>query len=99
MMLRRALAGPCAVLAIALIAGCATPAPQMKDLGDGAYSLTERSGLMSLRFNDLKAKVEMKAAVFCKERGKALTLYDTRVVDPDPPEFASATVQFRCVAP
>ena len=86
------------IAAFALLAGCATPTSPLKDLGDGAYSLTERSGLLSLRSDSLKAKVELQALAFCKERGKALTVYDTRVVDPDPPEFASATIQFRCVA-
>ena len=95
----RGLVGICAVLTLELVAGCATSSTQLRDLGDSAYSMTKRSGPMASRGDNLKVQVLQEAAAFCSARGKALTVYDTRVVDPDPPDLAFATVQFRCVAP
>ena len=87
-----------AVIAAALlVAGCALPPTQRTDLGGDAYEMTKRSGAMSLRSDKLKAQVEVEALAFCRDKGRALAMLDKRVVDPDPPEYATATVQFRCV--
>jgi hypothetical protein len=93
----RASGGVC-ILGLALVAGCATPSSQLTDLGGGAYSMTKRSsGLRAPRSDALKAQAELEALALCRDRGQALTMLDSRVVDPDPPENAVATIQFRCV--
>ena len=93
--LRAALAAGCVALAFA---GCASPPNKLSDLGGGAYAMTKRSGLASQRPAELKAQLENEALAFCSGRGQALTMLDTRLVDADPPEYSSATIQFRCVA-
>ena len=86
-------------LLVALLAGCATATPQPQAIGDGAFSLTVRADRLTLRSENLKLEAELQALAFCRDRGKALTTYDTRVVEAEPPDYASATLQFRCVAP
>lgn len=80
-----------------MLAGCASASTKLTDLGAGAYSMTKRSGLSSQRSAELKSQLELEALKVCSDRGQALTMLDTRVVDPDPPEYSSATIQFRCV--
>ncbi len=89
-----AIAACCAAL---VLAGCASPSSGLSDLGGGAYSMTKRSALSSQRSAELKSQLELDALKICAARGLALTMLDTRVVDPDPPEYSSATIQFRCV--
>ena len=91
---RSAIAAGCAAL---VLAGCASSSTGVTDLGDGAYAMTKRSGLTSQRSAELKLQLEREALALCSGRGQALTMLDTRVFDPDPPEYSSATIQFRCV--
>ena len=84
-------------LAAAIVGGCASPATRLSDLGSGAYAMTKRSGLAARRSAELVSELELEALKVCSDRGLALTMLDTRAVDPDPPDYSSATVQFRCV--
>ena len=86
-----------AIVAIALLGGCATPATRFRDLGSDTYEITKRSELLSVRSGELKVRAELEAADFCGAKGRALVALDSRTADPDPPEYASAIVQFRCV--
>jgi hypothetical protein len=85
--------------AFALLSACATPQTQVSDLGSGAYSMTKRSGYLSVRSSELMPQLEQEALAYCRTRGGALVSLDSKTVDPDPPAFAYATIQFRCVAP
>ena len=91
---RSAVAAGCASL---ILAGCASPVPRLTDLGGGAYSLTKRAGLAAQRSAELKSQLELEALRMCSDKGQALTMLDTRAVDPDPPDYSFATIQFRCV--
>jgi hypothetical protein len=85
---------------VALIAGCAGPAPKVVDLGSGTYAMTKKSGVITRRAVDLKAQVEQDALAYCKAQGgKALSALDTKSAEDNPPDFAFATITFRCVAP
>jgi hypothetical protein len=72
---------------------------QIVDIGDGAYSLTRRSGAFAERSYVLKSDAEQQALTYCGERHLALAMLDTRADDPDPPAYSYATVTFRCVKP
>jgi len=90
-----------AVMAVAVtLAGCAGPAPPVVDLGSGAYAMTKRSGLIIRRAADLKSQVEQDALTYCKAHGgRALSVLGTKSAEDDPPDYAYATIDFRCVAP
>ena len=81
----------------ALVAGCASPPATLTDLGGNAYRMTKRDNFLSGKPNELREKVEFEALAHCKAQNRALAVLDSRVVDPSPPEFASATMTFRCV--
>jgi hypothetical protein len=84
----------------ATLAGCAGPAPKVVDLGSGTYAMTKKSGVITRRAVDLKAQVEQDALAYCKAQGgKALSALDTKSAEDNPPDFAFATITFRCVAP
>ena len=83
---------------VTAFAGCATPPTEMTDLGSGAYRLVKRTELLSDRSDKLKAQVEEQALAVCAKQGRALTILESKTTDPDPPAYATATVDFRCVA-
>ncbi len=85
-------------LCFAALAGCATPPTAIQDIGSGAYRMIKRTELLSDRSDKLKAQVEEQALAFCARQGRALAIIESRTIDPDPPAYASATVDFRCVA-
>ena len=83
-----------------ILAGCAGPAPKVVDLGSGTYAMTKKSGVITRRAAELKAQVEQDALAYCKAHGdRALSVLDTKSAEDDPPDFAFATIRFRCVAP
>jgi hypothetical protein len=86
-----------AIAALALLAGCATPVPRFRELGSDSYEITRRSESLSVRSGELKVRAELEALAYCKDRDRALAMLDSRTADPDPPEYAYATVRFRCV--
>ncbi len=81
----------------ALVAGCATT--QRTDLGSGAHALTKRAGFVVVRSSVLKEQVEREALAECASRKLALSVLDITAADPEPPAYAVATIQYRCVAP
>ena len=81
-----------------VLAACATPPTEVTDIGSGAYQMVKRTQLLSDRSDKLKAQVEEQALAFCAKQGRALSILDSRTIDPDPPAYATATIQFRCVA-
>lgn len=88
----------CALAMVAALSACATPRTQLARIGPDDYLMVKRTELLSDRSINLKAQVEEEALAYCHAQGKALSVIDSRTVDPDPPAYASATVQFRCVA-
>ena len=82
---------------LALLGACATPTPQLKQTGPDDFVLTKQTESLSDRSDKLKAQAEEDALGVCRARGKALSILDSRTIDPDPPAYASATIQFRCV--
>jgi hypothetical protein len=88
-------------LAGGLLAGCALPQTQtpVVEIGSNAYSMTKRSGFLGARPYELKMQVEQEALAYCKSKSRALSVLDSKAVDPDPPAYPTATIQFRCVAP
>ncbi len=79
------------------MAGCATPKTQFRESEPGVYEITKRSELLSVRSGELKIRADLEALAYCRDQGKALSTLDARLGDPDPPDYAFATVQFRCV--
>ena len=80
-----------------LAACAAAPLVQQKDYDGDAHAITVRSGFFARRSPALKIDAEQAALKYCSGKGRALVALDTRVVDPDPPAFSTATVEFRCV--
>jgi hypothetical protein len=85
------------LLAIAVLAGCASPRPQFRQIGPDTFEINERSELLSVRANELKIRADLKALAVCADRNQALVALDSRLGDPDPPDYSYALVQFRCV--
>jgi hypothetical protein len=81
-----------------LLAACATPPTELTEIGSGAYQMIKRTELLSDRSDKLKAQAEEQALAFCAKQGRALTILDSKTIDPDPPAYATATIRFRCVA-
>ena len=89
------------ILLVASLGACAfvpsSPTTRV-DLGNGAWSMTKKSGVLAVGSGVLKPRVEQEALAFCADQGRALAVLDSGGIDPEPPAVPSATVTFRCVA-
>ncbi len=86
------------VLPATLLAACAAdPLTRTTDLGSGVHEVTVRSAWFPRRSVDLKVDADRAALAYCKSGGRALSVLGERLIDPDPPAYSTATVQFRCV--
>ncbi len=83
----------------ALLAACAAAPARIDDLGGGVLAMTKRSNRVGSDVLPLKTALEEEAATYCKGRAGAVEIFDSRAVAANPPDFAYATLQFRCVAP
>ena len=85
-----------AVLAIAALAGCASPNTGIVPIGSGIYMSSKPGGMLTFTGGEVKAELYREAAVFCKEKGKGVVPVNSSSENSGVAKYASAEIQFKC---
>lgn len=89
-----------ALAGCALIAGCATTGTNgAVNIGPDLYMIGGHGGLTDYSGSVVKARFFQQAAKFCEQQGRTMVPVNSTGQDSTPAgAYASAEVQFRCVA-
>lgn len=87
------------VLAAVFLSGCGnTGTNGVVQIGPDTYMIGRMGGAMDFSGSVVKAQLYKEGSQFCSDRSKVLVPVNSTAQDSAPAQYASAEIQFRCVA-
>lgn len=89
---------PLEMLATTALLGCATGTDGVVPIGPDMYMIVGLGNFTDFSASAVKARMFQQAAKHCADQGRTMLPMDSTGKDSDFGTYASAEVQFRCVA-
>lgn len=85
-----------ALLAAAILAGCATPTTGVVPRGEGLHTVTRQGSGAWVSTDSLKTAAILEADTYCKRDGKGAKVVYTKEIQAGPGRFPESDVLFKC---